>query len=116
MQSDETAKKGLTSLSQQIEGVLNDYATGIIDQQEAISILMDQRMNAVLSKLHNLCSIVKKVRDQQKLYFETKNSKVLTESKRLENDLDKKIEIFFQLEQKRQNPEIPLKNSKQNKS
>ena len=36
--------------------------------------------------------LVKEMRETQKLYFKTRNAEVLVESKRLEREVDKKIE------------------------
>jgi hypothetical protein len=95
-------------ISNKIEGILNDYATGIVSKSEAKYMIVKFTIDVGLDRLANLCKQVKAMRDEQRLYFETRNSKVLAESKRLEKDMDAKIELFLKYEKDRKNPQLPL--------
>lgn len=91
-----------------IEGILNEYETGIVSKSEAKYMLVKFTLDVGIDRLATMCKQVKAMRDKQRLYFETRNSNVLTESKRLEKDIDAKIDLFLKYEEERKNPKLPL--------
>lgn len=103
----ETITDPIRKLDVQIEGVLNDFKTGLIQQPEAQSMLLSIFVDSTLRRLSNMCKEFKKMRDKQNAYFLTRDSKILRESKQLERALDEKIATMLKLEQERLNPKLP---------
>lgn len=110
MYCDMKSEKENETLRQKFEGILNSYSGDYLTKDEAIKALIDCCLDYAIRKIDGLCRIVIGVRSKQKEYFETKNSKVLQESKRLEKDLDNKLNVFEQLRNRQNNPELPFKN------
>lgn len=104
----ETITDPIRKLDVQIEGVLNDLLTGIVDKSEAKLMLLSICVNSSLVRLSNMCKEAKKMRDKQNTYFITRDSKVLRESKQLEREFDGKIATILRMEEERLNPKLPL--------
>lgn len=47
--------------------------------------------------IEEFAKLVKEMRDAQKTYFKTRDSKVLSESKRLEKEVDKAVDLLLNI-------------------
>lgn len=103
-----TISNSMDRIDVKVEGILNDLKTGIVNQAEAQKMLVSLCMDVSINKMRTMSLQVKALRDKQKLYFQTRNSKILDQCRVLEKDLDGKIETFLEIEKSRVKPELPL--------
>ena len=63
----------------------------------SIRLVLPRRREGDGMNIEEFAKLVKKMRDAQKMYFKTRDSKVLSESKRLEKEVDKAVDLLLNI-------------------